>query len=415
MKKMIITLLALVMFMPTINVKAISDVKINSTTFPDSYFRTQVKEQLDINKDRVLDVSEIRNGTKLDVSDTAVRNVQGIEYLTYLKDLDLSGTRITNLDLKTNRRILYLDVSDTSLYSITNISQLKELKTLKISNRLLYNQNFVNVKADKVVLSNDEIINVPKGGKISLKSINSKWDAINVEGLGEQKKVSEKYLSGFNENEGVASLNYKHKDGTNTVIEFNYNALEISDVKVSHIYESNISQIKLTWSEPYSNMKVYEIYRATSKNGTYKKIKSTSYNSYVDKDVKLGKSYYYRIRGYYYVNQHKVYTQFSAKKGKKLELKDFNYLSVDYYDSEGKYKLSWNKITGCDGYQLYRSDSYSGKYKKAFTVESTDTTYLKVKYTRSPMVYYYKIRAYAEVDGKNIYTPFTTPKKVYNF
>ena len=51
----------------------------------------------------------------------------------------------------------------------------------------------------------------------------------------------------------------------------------------------------LKWAE-ISGAEKYEIYRATSKSGTYKKIKTTTAEKYVDKDVTAGKTYYYKVK-----------------------------------------------------------------------------------------------------------------------
>ena len=51
---------------------------------------------------------------------------------------------------------------------------------------------------------------------------------------------------------------------------------------------------KLTWEEVDGAVK-YEIYRATSKDGTYKSIKTTTSLKYTDKSVTAGKTYYYKV------------------------------------------------------------------------------------------------------------------------
>ncbi len=52
---------------------------------------------------------------------------------------------------------------------------------------------------------------------------------------------------------------------------------------------------KLSW-EKISGAEEYTVYRATSKSGEYKKIKTTSSTSCKDKDVKEGKTYYYKVK-----------------------------------------------------------------------------------------------------------------------
>ena len=54
-------------------------------------------------------------------------------------------------------------------------------------------------------------------------------------------------------------------------------------------------RIKLTWNK-ISGAKSYVVYRATSKNGTYKKITTVKGISYINKSLKKGKTYYYKVR-----------------------------------------------------------------------------------------------------------------------
>jgi len=64
---------------------------------------------------------------------------------------------------------------------------------------------------------------------------------------------------------------------------------------VAVMTDNESNQVQLKWYKVTSAEK-YAIYRATSKNGKYKKIKTTSKLSYTDKDVKEGKNYYYKVK-----------------------------------------------------------------------------------------------------------------------
>jgi fibronectin type 3 domain-containing protein len=58
----------------------------------------------------------------------------------------------------------------------------------------------------------------------------------------------------------------------------------------------------------------YRVFRSTSKNGTYTRIKSitsASTNSYADTSVTAGKTYYYKVRAYRTVNGKDVLSEFS--------------------------------------------------------------------------------------------------------
>ena len=60
---------------------------------------------------------------------------------------------------------------------------------------------------------------------------------------------------------------------------------------------STKNSAKQSWTK-VSGAKGYELYRATSKNGTYKKVATTSKTSYQDKKLSSKKTYYYKVRAY---------------------------------------------------------------------------------------------------------------------
>ena len=59
--------------------------------------------------------------------------------------------------------------------------------------------------------------------------------------------------------------------------------------------ELNEGKPKLSW-KPVEGAVKYEVYRSTSKSGTYTKITTTSSASYTDKSATKSKTYYYKVR-----------------------------------------------------------------------------------------------------------------------
>ena len=72
-------------------------------------------------------------------------------------------------------------------------------------------------------------------------------------------------------------------------------------------------------------------------------------------------------------------------------------------------KLSWSKVSGAQGYEVYRSTSKYGTYKKVATVSGK--TYKNTGLTKGK-TYYYKVRAYKKSDGKTIVGKLSSPVKV---
>lgn len=67
---------------------------------------------------------------------------------------------------------------------------------------------------------------------------------------------------------------------------------KVTGVKVT---AASATSLKITWKKA-KKAKKYQIYRATKKKGKYKKIKTTKKTSFVNKNLKTGKKYFYKVR-----------------------------------------------------------------------------------------------------------------------
>lgn len=76
-----------------------------------------------------------------------------------------------------------------------------------------------------------------------------------------------------------------------------------------------------------------------------------------------------------------------------------------------KNKLSWNMVAGASGYQLYIKYPGAKKYVSALTKDASVKSVTHRGLSRR-MKYSYKIRAFAVVDGKYYYGPFSKAKTV---
>lgn len=75
---------------------------------------------------------------------------------------------------------------------------------------------------------------------------------------------------------------------------------------------SGIEGLKISWNK-VSEAKKYYVYRATSKNGTYKKVATTTKLYYTDKKISQNKTYYYKVKA---VNGKTTSKYSSVKSGK---------------------------------------------------------------------------------------------------
>ena len=83
---------------------------------------------------------------------------------------------------------------------------------------------------------------------------------------------------------------------------------------------------------------------------------------------------------------------------------DFTKVTSASYD---KLRLSWEPMSGVDGYQIYRATSKSGKYAKIATEKgASSATYTNTGRTCGTR-YYYKLRAYKKIGGKTVYSKYS--------
>lgn len=75
--------------------------------------------------------------------------------------------------------------------------------------------------------------------------------------------------------------------------------------------------------------------------------------------------------------------------------------------------LSWSKNTSGTGYQIFRSTSLNGTYKRIKTITKNSTTTYKNTKLTAGQCYYYKIRSYKKVGNTTYYGAYSPVKAIY--
>lgn len=75
--------------------------------------------------------------------------------------------------------------------------------------------------------------------------------------------------------------------------------------------------------------------------------------------------------------------------------------------------LSWSKNTSGSGYQIFRSTSLNGSYKRIKTISKNSTTSYKNTKLTAGQCYYYKIRSYKKVGKTTYYGEFSPVSALY--
>lgn len=85
-KKLLSILLCLVMVVGLLPTAAFAAgyVEINETNFPDAKFRSFVKENLDKNKDDILDAMEIASVKMIEANKMGIKSLEGVGFFTVI-------------------------------------------------------------------------------------------------------------------------------------------------------------------------------------------------------------------------------------------------------------------------------------------------------------------------------------------
>ena len=182
---------------------------------------------------------------------------------------------------------------------------------------------------------------------------------------------------------------------------------KVSGIKAtSNSYHS----IKLTWNTAVNGANGYAVYRSTSKDGKYtlrKTITSKNTIEFTDTGLDTNTTYYYKVRAYRMIADKKKYGSYSEIVCAKPVLSK---TTITVSSKSKKATIKWNKVLGASGYKVYSATSSNGTYSLKKTITSINT----LSYTNTNLVsgktYYYKVRAYRNVNGKVVYGPYSAVK-----
>ncbi len=154
------------------------------------------------------------------------------------------------------------------------------------------------------------------------------------------------------------------------------------------ITTSNVAssgKIKISW-DAIDGAEKYYIYRATSKDGEYGYLTSTTKTTITNTSVEAGEAYYYKVKAVH--SNTNANSALSAASGRTCDLAR-PVVSISL-SSSGKPKLTWDAIDGAVKYYIYRSTSENGEYKY---LTSTTKTSLTNTSAEAGTTYYYKVKA----------------------
>ena len=279
---------------------------------------------------------------------------------TKLEDLSVVSTELTKLDVSKNKKLRGLYVNDNELTSL-DVRKNTELQVLSCkANKLKVLDVSKNTKLQTLWCERNSLksLNLSKNPKlIELKCSYNKLTSI--KGLEKCTKLQDlqagsnnlktlpniKKLKQLGNNE---KRNMKLYIDTRNQLDFSANYLSASHLKANlpkknlkdenwlkiqigsqrtrktggvKVTKSGAKELKITWKKVVDAMG-YKIYRATSKDGKYKLVKTVQAKnalSYVDTKLKSGQTYYYKIRAYKKFGGLTNFGAYSDTKSKKVK------------------------------------------------------------------------------------------------
>lgn len=189
-------------------------------------------------------------------------------------------------------------------------------------------------------------------------------------------------------------------------------------------------KVHLTWDRT-EQAEAYAIYRAASAKGKYKRIHTiaASRTGYIDRGLKTGKTYYYKIRAV-------------QKNGKKAGAAKFSKIVkasprpirvrelTGEYQMAGAFLLTWEPVRGADGYQLQIKTASDSKWQDAYRPDEETVSrprevsgdyqqkrYLKGNCARWDLsseeaFFQFRVRAYHKENGKKIFGTYSEPLRM---
>ena len=273
---------------------------------------------------------DLKNNKKLKTVDAMSNQIKSlnVKSCVNLTSLNVRKNWLTTINVSKNRRLTSLDVAMNYLTRIEAAKGLTSLSTYntdfsmnyltkkeltsKLPTRLSTNGSWVREQ-----MASQNKLAKPSGFKVTNASANSlkiTWKrAKSVNGYEVQRATSKngKYTKIYDGNK----LAYTHKKlSHNKTYYYRVRAYKrVNGVKIYGAWTNVVSKkviltkpnitvkarsrnsIAISWKK-VSGAKQYEIHRATSKNGKYKRVKTVTGRSYTDTKLSKNRTYFYKIK-----------------------------------------------------------------------------------------------------------------------
>ncbi len=166
------------------------------------------------------------------------------------------------------------------------------------------------------------------------------------------------------------------------------------------------NSVKLSWNKA-KGVAGYEIYRSDDESEPFELIKTIDNNetlSFTDTGLITGKTYSYEIRAFLKFSEEVIVPgEYSAAVSVKPVLGKTT-LTGAARSGYSSVKLTWNKVTGATGYEVYRYNTSKKTFELAKTVTSGSTLTVTDTGLTTGKTYRYNVKAFrVNSDGTKVY------------
>ena len=163
--------------------------------------------------------------------------------------------------------------------------------------------------------------------------------------------------------------------------------------------------VHISWNKVSGTQK-YIVYRKTDKSG-WTRIGTTVDSSFIDSTAKNGTMYYYTVKAQadYYDDAYNKFTCYSAYNKTGLKIKYISAPALTKISNEADgIRVYWNKVSGADGYYVYRRVTGTTAWTRIATIKKNSTVSYKDKTALSGQRYDYTVKAYDDKMASGCYS-----------
>ena len=165
------------------------------------------------------------------------------------------------------------------------------------------------------------------------------------------------------------------------------------------------SSVVLAWEE-VEKAQGYVVYKYNESKQAFEKITETTDTYYFAENLKGATDYSFAVKAFTKVGDKTYFSP--AYLSSKITTK----LPAPSVKAEASYKsavISWNTVKGAEGYEIYMAQSDSDDFIR---IGTTKNNYFNATKLNLYEVYRFKVRSYAKVNGKTVYSSFSKIKDV---